>query len=201
MQDRIAAWLAHCPDPATDPLPGMQEAGLLDPVPDYAAIARGKAALVEATGLPGIAGVWGGRHLVYRHFLGFGTKAQRTAWRGRPLAVAISEPKVGAHPKLLTTRADKVEGGWRLTGRKAWVTNGPSADAIIVFAITAEEAGRKRYSAFIVPRGAPGLTTEDMPGFPALPPSRHCLLRLDHVEVAADALLGDPGTAFERLAL
>ena len=201
MQDRIAAWLARCPDPATDPLPGMQETGLLDPVPDYAAIARGKAALVEATGLPGIAAVWGGRHLVDRHFLGFGTEAQRLAWRGRALAVAISEPKIGAHPKLLTTRADKVEGGWRLTGRKAWVTNGPSADAIIVFAITAEEAGRKRYSAFIVPRDAPGLAMEPMPGFHALRPSRHCLLTLDNCFVSDDALLGDAGSAYDRMAL
>jgi acyl-CoA dehydrogenase len=201
MQDRITTWLAHCPDPATDPLPGMREAGLLDPIPDYTTIARGKAALVEATGLLGIAGVWGGRHLVFRHFLTFGTEAQRAAWRGRALAVAISEPKVGAHPKLLTTRADKVEGGFRLSGRKAWVTNGPSADAIIVFAITAEEAGRKRYSAFIVPRDMPGLTMEPMPGFHALRPSRHCLLTLDACFVPHDALLGDAGSAYDRMAL
>src|SRR3954451_793683 len=201
MKDHIATCLARCPDPASDPLLGMQEAGLLDPVPDYAAIARGKAALVEATGLLGIASVWGGRHLVYRHFLGFGTEAQRAAWRGRALAVAISEPKAGAHPKLLTTRADKAEGGFRLSGRKAWVTNGPSADAIIVFAITAEVAGRKRYSAFIVPRGAPGLAMEPMPGFHALRPSRHCLLTLDNCFVPDDALLGDAGSAYDRMAL
>ncbi len=89
---------------------------------------------------------------MFRHFLSFGTEAQRAAWAGKALAVGISEPKVGAHPKLLTTRAEATEGGFRITGQKAWVSNGPSADAIIVFAITAEEAGRKRYSAFIVPR-------------------------------------------------
>ncbi|WP_146101863.1 acyl-CoA dehydrogenase [Rhodopila globiformis] len=201
MNDRIAAWLARCPDPATDPLPGMREAGLLEPVDDYAAIARGKAALVEATRLLGIAGVWGGRHLVYRHFLGFGPPAQREAWRGRALAVAISEPNVGAHPKLLTTRAERVDGGFRLAGQKAWVTNGPSADAIIVFAITAEEAGRKRYGAFIVPRDTPGLAMADMPGFHALRPSRHCLLTLDACFVPDAALLGEPGSAYDRMAL
>jgi acyl-CoA dehydrogenase len=179
----------------------MQAAGLLDPVPDYAAIARGKAALVEATGLLGISGVWGGRHLVFRHFLGFGTDSQRAAWRGRALAVAISEPKVGAHPKLLTTRADQVEGGFRLSGQKAWVTNGPSADAIIIFAITAEEAGRKRYSAFIAPRDTPGLTMEAMPGFHALRPSQHCLLMLDSCFLPDGALLGEAGSAYDRMAL
>jgi acyl-CoA dehydrogenase len=201
MTDRIGDWLARCPNPAGDPLVGMQQAGLLEPAPDYASIARLKAVLVERTGLLGIASVWGGRQLVGRHFLGFGTEAQRAAWLGRALAVAISEPKVGAHPKLLTTRADGVDGGFRISGRKAWVTNGPSADAIIVFAITAEEAGRKRYSAFIVPRDTPGLGIEEMPGFHALRPSKHCLLTLDTCFVPAHAMLGDPGSAYDRMAL
>jgi acyl-CoA dehydrogenase len=201
MSDPIDTWLAACPDPAIDPLQGMAEAGLLDPPADYAAIARTKASLVQRTGLLGISSVWGGRHLVYRHFLAAGTDAQRAAWRAKALAVAISEPKVGAHPKLLTTRAEPTPTGYRITGQKAWVTNGPSADAIIVLAITAEEAGRKRYSALIVPRGTPGLTTEEMPGFHALRPSRHCLLTLAGVEVPATALLGDPGSAYERFAL
>ncbi|HEY4173069.1 MAG TPA: acyl-CoA dehydrogenase [Rhodopila sp.] len=201
MTDPIDDWLARCPDPATDPLPGMREAGLLDPAPDYATIARIKAALVERTGLLGVASVWGGRQLVGRHFLGFGTDAQRAEWGSRALAVAISEPKVGAHPKLLTTRADPADGGFRITGQKAWVSNGPSADAIIVFAITAEEAGRKRYSAFIVPRDTPGLTMADMPGFHALRPSKHCLLALDGCLVPAGAMLGQAGSAYERMAL
>jgi acyl-CoA dehydrogenase len=201
MGDPIETWLAICPDPSSDPTPGMAEAGLLEVQPDYASIARMKAALVLRTGLLGIASVWGGRHLVYRHFLAAGSHAQQQAWRGKALAVAISEPKVGAHPKLLTTRADVTADGYRITGQKAWVTNGPSADAIIVFAITAVEAGRKRYSAFIVPRSTKGLAIEDMPGFHALRPSRHCLVTLDGVDVPATALLGEPGAAYERMAL
>ncbi|HEY0423086.1 MAG TPA: acyl-CoA dehydrogenase family protein [Rhodopila sp.] len=200
MDDRIDTWLAACPDPATDPLPGMREAGLLTPAPDYATVARMKAALVERTGSLGIASVWGGRQLVFRHFLSFGTDAQRAEWQGRSLAVAISEPKVGAHPKLLTTRAAAASGEYHIAGQKAWVSNGPSADAIIVFAITAEDAGRKRYSAFIVPRDTPGLTMADMPGFHALRPSRHCLLTLDCV-IPTSARLGSPGSAYERMAL
>jgi acyl-CoA dehydrogenase len=201
MTERIDKWLARCPDPAADPLPGMREAGLLDPAADYATIARVKAALVERTGLLGVASVWGGRQLAGRHFLGFATEAQRADWLGRALAVAISEPKVGAHPKLLTTRAERVGQRFRITGQKAWVSNGPSADAIIVFAITAEEAGRKRYSAFIVPRDTPGLTMSDMPGLDALRPSKHCLLTLDGCLVPEAAMLGPPGSAYERMAL
>jgi acyl-CoA dehydrogenase len=200
--DRIEDWLARCPDPERDPLPGMQEAGLLAPVADYATLARIKAALVERTGLLGVGSVWGGRQLVGRHFVaGFGTLQQRKEWAGRALSVAISEPKVGAHPKLLTTRAEVDGDGFRITGQKAWVSNGPSADAIIVFAITAVEAGRKRYSAFIVPRGTPGLSISEMPGFHALRPSRHCLLGLDGCLVPREAMLGEAGSAYERMAL
>lgn len=201
MTNPLDTWLARCPDPASDPIPGMHEAGLLDPAPDYATIARTKSALVERTGLLGIGSVWGGRQLVFRHFLSFGTDAQRAEWSGRALSVAISEPKVGAHPKLLTTRAECVAAGYRITGQKAWVSNGPDADAIIVFAITAEDQGRKRYSGFIVPRGTTGLTLSEMPGFHALRPSRHCLLTLDNCLVPATAMLGDAGSAYDRMAL
>jgi len=178
-----------------DPLPSV------DPAANYTSIARLKAELVQQTGLLGMASVQGGRHLVFRHFLSFGTDAQRAEWSGKALSVAISEPSVGAHPKLLTTRAEPTDAGFRITGQKAWVTNGPSADAIIVFAITAEDAGRKRYSAFIVPRDTPGLTMEDMPDFHALRPSKHCLLTLDGCLVPETALLGDPGSAYDRMAL
>src|SRR6185312_4151283 len=60
---RIEAWLSHCDNPAHDPLQGMVESGLLEPADTYSDIARIKAALVARTGLPGVAGVWGGRQL------------------------------------------------------------------------------------------------------------------------------------------
>jgi acyl-CoA dehydrogenase len=202
MEQALATWLALDRDPEQDPLPGMREAGLLAPVPDYATLAHLKSLLVERTGRLGIGSVWGGPQLVYRHFIaGFGTAAQCTQWSGRALAVGISEPRVGAHPKLLTTRAEHDGDGFRITGQKAWVSNGPSADAIIVFAITAEEQGRKRYSAFLVPRGTPGLSSNEMPGFHALRPSRHCLLTLDNCLVPGTAILGPMGAAYERMAL
>jgi acyl-CoA dehydrogenase len=198
----IDAWLRRCADPTADPLDGMAEAGLLEPVADYMAIGRAKAALVEHTGLLGVASVWGGRQLISRFFVdGFGNAAQRAAWRGRALSVAISEPKVGAHPKLLTTHAEPDGGGFRITGEKAWVTNGPSADALIVLAITAMDGERKRYSMFFVPRDAAGLTLKEMPAFHALRPSRHCGVVLDGVFVSRSAMLGEGGTAYEKMAL
>jgi acyl-CoA dehydrogenase len=199
---RIEAWLQHCPHPDQDALPGMAEAGLLEPVNDYMTIARTKAALVERTGLPGVGGVWGGRQMVARWFIaGFGDAAQRAAWLGRATSVAISEPRVGAHPKHLTTRADRDGDGFRITGEKAWVSGGPSAELFIVLAITAEQDGRKRYSALLVPRDTPGVELRDMPAFHALPPSRHCGLVLEDVRVPCSALLGPEGAAYETMAL
>ena len=200
--DPIDAWLARCPDPSVDPMPGMAEAGLLAPCGSYQEIARIKAALVERTGLLGVGGVWGGRQMVGRWFIeGFGTAAQKSAWLGRTAAVSISEPGVGAHPKQLTTRAERVGSAWRITGEKAWTSNGPIADVLIVLAITSEDAGRKRYSMFLVPRDTPGLTLKDMPGFHALRPSRHCQVVLDGCQVPGDALLGPAGRAYDHMAL
>jgi len=200
--EQIDTWLGRCGDVERDPFDGMAVAGLLSPVGNYATIARTKAALVERTGLPGVAGVWGGRQLVARCFIaGFGDAAQRAAWLGRAASVAISEPRVGAHPKHLTTRAEPDGDGFRITGEKAWVSNGPSADVFIVLAITAEQDGRKRYSALLVPRDAPGMTLKDMPAFHALRPSRHCGLVLDGVHVPRSALLGPEGAAYETMAL
>jgi acyl-CoA dehydrogenase len=200
--DQIDAWLALCPDPAVDPLPGMSEAGLLTQRASYLEIARTKAALVERTGLLGVGGIWGGRQMVGRWFIeGFGSAAQKTAWSGKTAAVSISEPGVGAHPKQLSTRAERSGAGWRISGEKAWTSNGPIADVLIVLAITAEHEGRKHYSMFLVPRGTPGLMLKDMPGFHALRPSRHCHVTLDGCVVPADALLGPPGRAYDHMAL
>ncbi len=166
----------------------------------YAAIAREKAEVVERTGLLGAGDA--GCQVVARFFLaGLGTAEQRERWLPRLAAVAISEPAVGAHPKLLSTRAEEDGDGYRIFGEKAWVTNGPVADVFIVLAITSVEAERKRYSALLVPRDTPGLAIEEAPDYCALAPSRHCGLKLDRCQVAHSALLGEAGTAYETMAL
>lgn len=168
----------------------------------YAAIAREEAAIVECTGLLGEGGVRAGPQVVHRFFIeGFGTPAQRDAWLSRRASVAISEPRVGAHPKLLTTRATQDDQGYTLHGEKAWVTNGPLADVFIVLAITAMEGSRKRYSAFLVLSDTPGLTIDEAPQYRALAPLRHCGLKLEGCLLPHSALLGPPGAAYETMAL
>lgn len=161
----------------------------------YAAIACAEAALAARTGRTDVAAAFAGRQVVGRFFIaGFGTPEQRATWLHATAAVAISEPGVGAHPKHLTTRAAPAGDGWRLTGEKAWASNGPFAAVFIVLAIMAEEAGRKRYGAFLVPRGTPGLTIHATA-------TRHCGLSLDGCEVPRAALLGAPGTAYDTMTL
>jgi acyl-CoA dehydrogenase len=146
--------------------------------------------------------------MVARFFIaGFGNAEQRATWLPRlesgelAAAVAISEPRVGAHPKLLTTRADVEDDGYRISGEKAWVTNGPIAAVFVVLAVMAIEDGRKRYGAFLVPRETAGLTIKEMPEYRLLAPSRHCGLVLDGCRVPQPALLGAAGTAYETMAL
>lgn len=173
---------------------------MLPPAMSYIEIAREKAAVVERTGLLGEG--CAGRQMVTRFFIeGFGTPEQRTAWQSRLASVAISEPRVGAHPKLLATRADEDAGGYSLFGEKAWVTNGPLAEVFVVLAVTSIEDGRKHYSAFLVPRDTPGLSIDEAPEYRALAPSRHCGLKLDGCRLPRSAMLGPRGTAYESMAL
>jgi acyl-CoA dehydrogenase len=171
----------------------------------YGTIARASAALAERGGRLDQAAAWTGRQVVARFFLiGFGTAAQRAALlprlrRGEALlAVAISEPGVGAHPKHLTTRAVADGDGVLISGRKAWVSNGPDASHFIVLAISAIDGGRKRYSAYLLARDTPGLTLRPMP---ELPDGRHCQLDLDACFAPREAILGPPGDAYAAMAL
>jgi acyl-CoA dehydrogenase len=212
MVERWAASDAHVSGNSFD---GMAAVGLFgvglggaDGQGSYAAIARVEAALVARTGLLGLGGAWAGRQLVARFFIeGFGTAAQRSAFIPRIVAgealaaVAVSEPGVGAHPKHLSTRAEPRGQDFRITGEKAWVTNGPDATVFVVFAVTRVEGERKRYAAFLVPRETPGLSLKDMPEFRLLAPSRHAGLMLDGCAVAREAMLGAEGEAYETMAL
>ncbi len=76
-------------------------------------------------------------------------------------AMAVSEPGAGGDPAGMITRAvPDGDGGWRINGRKIWVSNVPAADFLIVMARTGEGKRAEGVTAFIVERGTPGLTVE-----------------------------------------
>ncbi len=174
----------------------------------WRALAAGAAALAEDGGNLGLTLSWTLHQLVARLFLlGFGGEAQRARWlppiaRGEATAaIAFSEPGAGAHPKHLSTRAEAVAGGFALSGEKAYLTNGPMADLFIVIAITEVAAGRKRFTAFLVPAGTPGLARTPGVEVDFLKPSPHCGIRLGDCRVPGDAVLGPPGEAYELMSL
>lgn len=118
------------------------------------------------------------------------------------LALAISEPGVGAQPKHLRTRAvlDRDGEHWILDGHKAFVSNGPAADAIIVLAVSSEHEGRKRFDAFLLDTQTPGLAREANAGVQGLAPLGHCDLLLASCRASASRRIGAPGQAFETIA-
>ena len=162
--------------------------------------------LVEIGRNLGVSTIWQGHNTLTRYLFGFADEAQKERWLpslavGRTtVAVAISEPGVGAHPKHLTTTASRHDGRWRLDGRKAYVTNGPLAGLFAVLAVSGEEGGRKRYSVFLVERGAAGLSFGEGHVGERLLPAGHCGLILDGCEVGDDAVLGPLHDAYRTIA-
>ena len=138
---------------------------------------------------------------------GFASKDQQQAYlpdmaRGKLImSIAISEPGVGAHPKHLVTKAEKEGGSYRLTGEKAYLTNGPIAGAYIVLAVTGQSGTRKRFSAFIVERDTPGLKLTDPVDFGFLRPCPHGGIILDSCMVPEANAICSTGSAYEDMVL
>lgn len=73
-------------------------------------------------------------------------------------ALAMSETGSGSDVTSMSTKAEKVDGGYLLTGHKMWITNGPYADVFVVYAKTDPKAGKKGISAFIIEKGWNGFS-------------------------------------------
>lgn len=130
-----------------------------------------------------------------------GTEAQKQEWltkaaTGEALgAFALTEPTAGSDPADMKTRARRIQSGWHLKGTKCFISNGGVADFIVVYAVTDPEQAHRGISAFILPKGTPGLE--------AGPPERTMGLKGGHVftlnldcELPESALLGEEGRGF-----
>lgn len=73
-------------------------------------------------------------------------------------ALAMSEPNSGSDVTSMTLRAEKKGDRYVLNGSKMWITNGPSADVIVVYAKTNPELAHKGISAFIVEKNFKGFS-------------------------------------------
>lgn len=99
----------------------------------------------------------------------------------------LTEPDHGSDPGNMITRAEKVDGGYRLTGAKMWITNSPIADIAVVWAKSA--AHDNQIKGFIVERGAEGFTTPKIEGKVSLRASITGEIVLDNAFVPEENLL------------
>lgn len=119
------------------------------------------------------------------------------------MCFGLSEPGAGSDASMIQTRAVRTNRGWRITGRKLWTTNAPTAEWCIVFAITdAEKAARKAggISAFLVPTDTPGFSVESVVRLFGHAGGHEGALVLEDVEVEPWQLVGQMDEGF-RLAL
>jgi glutaryl-CoA dehydrogenase len=96
----------------------------------------------------------------------------------------LTEPDSGSDPGSMTTRAEKIDGGYRLTGTKMWISNSPIAD---VFVVWAKLEGVIR--GFVLEKGLKGLSAPKIHGKLSLRASITGEIVMDGVEVGEDAIL------------
>ncbi|OYY67658.1 acyl-CoA dehydrogenase [Sphingomonas sp. 28-63-12] len=99
----------------------------------------------------------------------------------------LTEPDAGSDPGGMTTKAVKVDGGYKLSGAKTWISNAPIADVFIVWAKSDAHGGGIR--GFILEKGMKGLVTPKIEGKLSLRASITGMIQMDEVEVGEDALL------------
>jgi alkylation response protein AidB-like acyl-CoA dehydrogenase len=93
----------------------------------------------------------------------FGTEEQKARWipplaRGERIGCfCLTEPETGSDASAIATRAERVEGGYRVSGHKQWVTNGRVAGTAVLFA-RAEGGASEGVTAFVVDMGAEGIS-------------------------------------------
>ena len=133
----------------------------------------------------------------------FGTPEQQSRWlRGLCDGTligchTITEPEAGSDAFAMRSTATRVDGGYVLNGRKTFITNAPVADLLIVFARDGEGVGPFGITAFLVERGAPGLTVGKPLDKLGLRTSPMAEVFLDDLFVPTTAVLGRPGQGGE----
>ncbi|TNE88580.1 MAG: acyl-CoA dehydrogenase [Deltaproteobacteria bacterium] len=136
-------------------------------------------------------------NLVSKLLADHASEDQKSRWlaplcdgRFGPVSFCLSEPQAGSDAAALATTARRVDGGWRLTGSKMWITSGAYAGMYLVFARTGQ--GRQDIGAFLVPRGAEGLEIGKEERKMGQRSSGTVALHLDDLFVPDEDVLGEP---------
>ena len=129
---------------------------------------------------------------LFRH----GTPAQRLRYLPKLISgehvgsLAMSEPGAGSDVVSMQLRAEPRGSNYVLTGRKMWITNGPDADTLVVYAKTDANAGARGITAFIVEKGFPGFSTAQKLEKLGMRGSSTCELVFEGCQVPAENILG-----------
>lgn len=135
-----------------------------------------------------------------------GTEAQQARFlpdlvAGRMIgAFALTETDAGSDASAIRTRAEKVDGGWKLSGSKQFITSGKIAGVTMVIAVTDPAAGKRGMTAFLVPTDSPGYVVDKVEHKLGQAASDTVALRFEDVFVPDDLVLGQPGQGY-RIAL
>ncbi len=112
-------------------------------------------------------------------------------------ALAMSEPGSGSDVVSMCLRADRqgsgASGRYVLNGNKMWITNGPDADTLVVYAKTDAQAGPKGITAFLIEKGMKGFSTAQKLDKLGMRGSNTCELVFEDCEVPAENILGQEG--------
>jgi len=128
-----------------------------------------------------------------------GTKEQRNAYLPKLIsgefvgALAMSEPGAGSDVVSMKLRADKKGDRYILNGNKMWITNGPDADVLVVYAKTDLAAAAKGITAFLIEKGMKGFSTAQKLDKLGMRGSNTCELVFQDCEVPAENILGGLG--------
>lgn len=123
----------------------------------------------------------------------YGSEAQREkylpglAQGGLIGCFGLTEPDAGSDPSSIATRAEKIDGGYRLTGSKTWISNAPIADVFVVWAKSDAHAGKIK--GFVLEKGMKGLSAPKIEGKLSLRASVTGQIVMEAVEVGEDAVL------------
>jgi len=105
----------------------------------------------------------------------------------------MSEPGAGSDVTSMRLRADKKGDKYILNGNKMWITNGPSADVLVVYAKTDMAAGHKGITAFIVEKDMPGFSVAQKLDKLGMRGSETGELVFEDCEVPAENVMGEVG--------
>lgn len=135
--------------------------------------------------------------------LKFGTETQKQeilapCARGEKLGCfGLTEPMSGSDAQTMQTVAEKRGDKWVLNGSKNFITNGPHADYIIVFAVTERTDGRAKHTAFVFPMKTPGVTAAHHDEKLGIKGAHSCTIFFENVELDDSARLGPEGGGFK----